>query len=99
MGWRDLFAINFTFFLNPVMKVLGAFAVVAGGLPLRWAMVAMMLGQALAFAMLIVVAQPGVDDGLPGQVAMRSTWVSGARACSRHRTGSLRQRTGSPRRP
>ena len=26
--WRDLFAINFTFFLNPVMYVLGAIAVV-----------------------------------------------------------------------
>ncbi len=71
-GWRDLFAINFTFFLNPVMYVLGAFAVVAGGLPLWWAVVAMVTGQALAFSMLIVVAQPGVDYGLPGQVAMRS---------------------------
>ena len=30
VGWRDLFAINFTFFLNPVMYVLGAFAVVDG---------------------------------------------------------------------
>ena len=30
-GWRDLFAINFTFFLNPVMYVLGALAVVDGG--------------------------------------------------------------------
>ena len=37
VGWRDLFAINFTFFLNPVMYVLGAFAVVDGGLPLWWA--------------------------------------------------------------
>ncbi len=71
-GWRDLFAINFTFFLNPVMYVLGAFAVVAGGLPLWWAVVAMVTGQALAFSLLIVVAQPGVDYGLPGQVAMRS---------------------------
>ena len=25
--WRDLFAINFTFFLNPVMYVVGALAV------------------------------------------------------------------------
>ena len=33
-GWRTLFAINFTFFLNPVMYVLGALAVVDGGLPL-----------------------------------------------------------------
>ena len=31
------------------------------------------LGQALCFALLVVVAQPGVDYGLPGQVAMRAT--------------------------
>jgi NCS1 nucleoside transporter family len=73
-GWRDLFAINFTFFLNPVMYVLGALAVLAGGLPLLWAMAAMVTGQALAFAALVVVARPGVDHGLPGQVAMRSTF-------------------------
>jgi nucleobase:cation symporter-1, NCS1 family len=81
VGWRDLFAINFTFFLNPVMYVLGALAVLDGGLPLPWAMVAMVAGQALAFAALVVVARPGVDDGLPGQVAMRATFgVLGARA-------------------
>src|SRR5919201_4528824 len=74
VGWRDLFAINFTFFLNPVMYVLGALAVVDGGLPLWWAVAAMVLGQALAFALLVVVAQPGVDHGLPGQVAMRATF-------------------------
>jgi NCS1 family nucleobase:cation symporter-1 len=74
VGWRDLFAINFTFFLNPVMYVLGALAVVDGGLPLWWAVLAMVVGQALAFALLVVVAQPGVDHGLPGQVAMRSTF-------------------------
>jgi NCS1 nucleoside transporter family len=73
VGWRDLFAINFTFFLNPVMYVLGALAVVAGGLPLPWAIAAMVLGQAMAFACLIAVAQAGVDYGLPGQVAMRAT--------------------------
>jgi len=71
--WRDLFAINFTFFLNPVMYLLGAFAVVGGGLPLWWAVGAMVAGQALAYALLVVVAQPGVDYGLPGQVAMRAT--------------------------
>lgn len=81
VGWRDLFAINFTFFLNPVMMVLGALAVLQGGLPLMWAIAAMMLGQALAFAGLVVVARPGVDDGLPGQVAMRATFgLLGARA-------------------
>jgi len=72
-GWRDLFAINFTFFLNPVMYLLGAFAVVDGRLPLWWAVLAMVVGQALAYAALVVVAQPGVDHGLPGQVAMRAT--------------------------
>src|SRR5579859_6995534 len=72
-GWRDLFAINFTFFLNPVMYLLGAFAVVDGGLPLWWAVAAVVVGQALAYAALVIVAQPGVDHGLPGQVAMRAT--------------------------
>jgi len=73
VGWRDLFAINFTFFLNPVMYVLGALAVAAGGLPLWWAVAAMVLGQALAFSLLIPVAEVGVDHGLPGQVALRAT--------------------------
>jgi NCS1 family nucleobase:cation symporter-1 len=73
VGWRDLFAINFTFFLNPVMYLLGAFAVVDGGLPLWWAVGAMVAGQALAYSLLVVVAQPGVDYGLPGQVAMRAS--------------------------
>jgi NCS1 nucleoside transporter family len=74
VGYRDLFAINFTFFLNPVMYVLGALAVVQGGLPLAWAIVAMVAGQALAFACLVVIAEPGVDHGVPGQVAMRATF-------------------------
>jgi NCS1 nucleoside transporter family len=73
VGWRDLFAIGFTFFLNPVMYLLGAFAVIDGGLPLPWAIAATVVGQALAYGMLVVVAQPGVDYGLPGQVAMRAT--------------------------
>ncbi|MBM3679307.1 MAG: hypothetical protein FJW96_15755, partial [Actinobacteria bacterium] len=79
--WGTLFAINFTFFLNPVMCVLGAFAVLGGGLPLWWAVVATVVGQALAFGLLVVIAQPGVDDGLPGQVAMRAHFgLLGARA-------------------
>jgi NCS1 nucleoside transporter family len=73
VGWRDLFAINFTFFLNPVMYVLGALAVAVGGLPLWWAVAAMVLGQALAFSLLLPVAEVGVDHGLPGQVALRAT--------------------------
>src|SRR5437667_691958 len=74
VGWRDLFAINFTFVLNPVMYVLGALAVVVGGLPLPWAVAAMVLGQAIAFACLVPIAQAGVDYGLPGQVAMRASF-------------------------
>jgi NCS1 nucleoside transporter family len=81
--WRDLFAINFTFFVNPVMYVLGALAVVDGGLPLPWAVAATVLGQALAFGLLVVIAQPGVDHGLPGQVAMRASFgLWGARGLS-----------------
>ncbi|HKP18167.1 MAG TPA: cytosine permease [Gaiellaceae bacterium] len=70
--WRDLFAINFTFFLNPVMYVLGAIAVAGFGLPLWWAVLAMVLGQALAYAVMIPIAEVGVDYGLPGQVANRA---------------------------
>ena len=73
VGWRDLFAINFTFFLNPVMYVLGALAVAGFGLPLWWAVAAMVLGQALAFALLVPIAEVGVDYGLTGQVALRAT--------------------------
>ena len=73
VGWRDLFAINFTFYLSPLTYVLGALAVTAGGLPLWWAVGAMLAGQVLAFACLVLVAQPGVDYGLPGQVALRAT--------------------------
>jgi purine-cytosine permease-like protein len=72
-GWRDLFAINFTFFLNPVMYVLGALAVTAGGLPLWWAVLAMVIGQALAYTFLVMVAQAGTDYAVPGQVALRGT--------------------------
>src|SRR5207247_3571492 len=57
-----------------VMYVLGALAVVVGGLPLPWAIAAMVLGQTLAFACLVPIAQAGVDYGLPGQVAMRASF-------------------------
>src|SRR4029077_3768368 len=57
----------------PVMYLLGALAVVDGRLPLWWAVAAMVAGQALAYSMLVVIAQPGVDYGIPGQVAMRAS--------------------------
>src|SRR5689334_8828353 len=71
--WPDLFAINFTFFLNPVMYVIGAIAVAGFGLPLWWAILAVIVGQVLAYAVMIPIAEVGVDYGLPGQVAMRAT--------------------------
>jgi NCS1 family nucleobase:cation symporter-1 len=71
--WRDLFAISFTFFLNPVMYVLGAIAVAGFGLPLPWAILAMVLGQAIAYAVMVPIAEVGVDYGLTGQVAARAT--------------------------
>ena len=71
--WRDLFAINFTFFLNPVMYLLGALAVAGSGLPLWWAVAAMAAGQALAYAVMVPIAEVGVRYGLPGQVALRAT--------------------------
>lgn len=81
VGWHDLFAIVFSFHLNPVMYLLGALAVTAGGLPLWWAVGAITLGQALCWLTLIPIARAGVDDGLPGQVAMRATFGTlGARA-------------------
>ena len=70
--WRDLFAINFAFFLNPLMYVLGALAVSAGGLPLWWAVLCLFSAQVVAFLILTVVARVGVDYGIPGQVAVRS---------------------------
>jgi NCS1 family nucleobase:cation symporter-1 len=71
--WPGLFAINFTFFLNPVMYVLGALAVASSGLPLWWAVAAIALGQAIAYLVMIPIAEVGVDYGLPGQVALRAT--------------------------
>jgi purine-cytosine permease-like protein len=73
-GWRDLFAILFTWNSSPLVLVLGALAASAAGLPVWWAATALSLGALLGSLMLIVVAQVGVDYGLPGQVAMRGTF-------------------------
>ena len=72
-GWRDLFAINLAFFLNPLMYVVGALAVTSGGLPLWWAVGCLVSAQVISFMLLTVVARVGVDYGIPGQVAVRST--------------------------
>ena len=73
VGWRDLFAINFTFFLNPVMYVLGALAVLEGGLPLLWAIAAMSSARRLRSSA-CRRRPPGSRRRAPGQVAMRATF-------------------------
>ena len=79
--WPDLFAINFTFFLNPVMYVVGAIAVAGFGLPLWWAILAIVVGQTLAYAVMIPIAEVGVDYGLPGRSpTARSSGSGGAPA-------------------
>jgi len=72
VGWRDLFAITFTFFLNPVMYVLGALAVVDGGLPLWWAVAAMVLGQVLAFGALVITYRVDATEYLAVAVGINS---------------------------
>src|SRR5439155_1964082 len=55
------------------MYLFGALAVTSGGLPFPYAVLALFTGQVIAFAALVVIAQVGVDYGLPGQVALRAT--------------------------
>ena len=79
-GWRDLFAINFTFFLNPVMYVLGALAVVDGGLPLWWAVLAMVVGQALVFSHKILLSFLGFGVVLILLILHHRTGLRGRKA-------------------
>ncbi len=77
--WYDLFAIVVNFLLNPRMILIGALAVVAG-LSFWAAVTAVVLGIVIAFGAYIVMATLGVDYGLPGQVATRSSYgIRGAR--------------------
>jgi purine-cytosine permease-like protein len=81
VGWLDFLRMVFAMHFNPLQYVLGSLAVVAGGLPLWWAATAIAVGNGLAFALLAIVGQTGVDYGLSGQVAMRATFGEwGARA-------------------
>src|SRR4051794_41820714 len=55
------------------MYVVGAIVVAGFGLPFWWAILAVVLGQALAYAVMVPIAEVGVDYGLTGQVALRAT--------------------------
>jgi NCS1 nucleoside transporter family len=68
--WYDLFAIVLNFLVNPGTILVGALAV-ASGLAFWAAVVALVLGIALAFGAYVIMATVGVDHGLPGQVATR----------------------------
>ena len=72
--WSDLFAILFTWNSSPLVLVIGALAVLVGGLSVWWAAIAVGLGALCGSFCLIIVARVGVDYGLPGQVAMRATF-------------------------
>lgn len=77
--WTDLFSIVFNFLVNPGMILIGGLAV-AAGLSLWGAVIAVVLGIAVAFVPYVVVATIGVDYGIPGQVSTRMTYgVIGAR--------------------
>jgi NCS1 nucleoside transporter family len=78
-GW-DLFAILFMGQMNPALIVLGALAVIVGDLSWGWALVSGTIGYGAAGLILVVLAQVGVDYGVPGQVALRATFgVRGSR--------------------
>ena len=68
-NWRDLARIVFAMHFSPLQYVLGALAVTAGRLPLWWAATALAVGNGIAFSMLVIVGQVGVDYGLSGQVS------------------------------
>ena len=70
--WLDLSRLLVAFLLNPLMYVLGALAVTAGGLPLWWAVAALTLGQAFAYPLMAIIGRLGVDYGLQGQIGMRA---------------------------
>lgn len=55
-GWRDLFAILFTWNSSPLVLVLGALAASAAGLPVWWAATALSLGALLGSLMLVIAA-------------------------------------------
>jgi nucleobase:cation symporter-1, NCS1 family len=82
-GFADTFRMMFALNLNPLIYVLGALAVIRGGLPVWWAAAAIALGQLIAYAVLGIVAWTGVDYGIPGQIALRATLgQQGARGLS-----------------
>jgi cytosine permease len=70
--WLDLSRLLVAFLLNPLMYVLGALAVTAGGLTLWWAIIAFTLGQLVSYSLLAIIGRLGVDHGLAGQVGMRA---------------------------
>jgi len=76
----DLFAILFTFMLNPVMYMLTGLGVILFKLPYWYAIWANVLGIAAAFIGFSLMATLGVDYGIPGQAGIRSILgIRGAR--------------------
>lgn len=86
-SWLDLFAINIAFGINPLYFIFGAIGVIVFDLPLWWAVIALTVGQTVAYTVLALVAHMGADDGVPGQVGMRAfLGYRGASISSAYRT-------------
>lgn len=77
--WWDVALIMFAFSVNPAFLVIPAMAVVVGGIPPAGTVAVMLLGWLLSMPIVALSALPGVDYGLPGQVAYRA--VFGVRGC------------------
>jgi hypothetical protein len=73
VGWFDLLSIMFNFLINPGSLLSGGLAV-AAGLPFAAAVLAQVVGTAVALAFYLVMATIGVDYGIPGQVATRAVY-------------------------
>ena len=95
VGWRDLFAINFTFFLNPVMMRARSARGGRGGLPLSWAVVATMVGQSLAYVASVIAGSRGSTTGCRARSRCARRSASWVRAGSARPTASSPRPTGS----
>ena len=79
LRWQDLFCIIINFQLN-AGQILVAGLSVAAGLPVWQAILAQVLGIAVAFIPYLLMATVGVDYGIPGQAATRMAFgLRGAR--------------------
>ncbi|HWY63649.1 MAG TPA: cytosine permease [Rhizomicrobium sp.] len=79
VGWFDLFSIFINFLINPG-DIIKAGLAVAAGLSVPMAILAQFVGTLLAIFFYVAMANVGVDYGVPGQVAARTSFgIRGAK--------------------